>query len=200
MKKKKLEIILQGIKGYSNPKAKLEQYLTPANIAADILFRAYSLGDIKDKVIGDMGCGTGIFSIGSCILGAKKVYGVEIDREAVEDFYENLKSFNCRNIEILNKDVRDVKIDVDTVIQNPPFGSQNRHADIPFLIRAFEIGEVLYTIHNALTLNFIRKKVIKLGGKITHEIYYNFEIPKLFNFHTHEKIFMKIILLRVVKQ
>ncbi len=200
MRKKNLEMILQGVKGYSNPKARLEQYLTSASIAADILFRAYSLGDIEDKIIGDLGCGTGMFSIGAEILGARKIYAVDIDKEAIEDMIENIKRFKCENIEIFCKDVRDMEISVDTVLQNPPFGSQNRHADLPFLIKSTEIGNVVYTIHNAVTLNFIRVKIKTLGWKITHEFHYNFEIPRLFDFHTHEKIFREVILLRIVKQ
>ncbi|HHF09864.1 MAG TPA: DNA methylase, partial [Methanomicrobia archaeon] len=93
MKKKSLEIILEDVEKYTRPKNILEQYFTPANIAADILFLAYLNGDIKEKIIADFGAGTGIFTVGSCLLGAKKIYAVEIDREAIEILKENLKKF-----------------------------------------------------------------------------------------------------------
>ena len=48
IRKRDLEIILQGIPAHLNPKVKLEQYTIPANLAADILFHAcYTYGDIQ---------------------------------------------------------------------------------------------------------------------------------------------------------
>ena len=47
MKKKDLEIRLQSLKLFSEPKAHLEQYPTPSVIASDILFSAYAAGDIE---------------------------------------------------------------------------------------------------------------------------------------------------------
>jgi ribosomal protein L11 methyltransferase len=42
------------------------------------------LGDgNRELVIGDIGCGSGILSIGAVLLGAKKVYGVDLDPLAV---------------------------------------------------------------------------------------------------------------------
>ncbi|HEY9829926.1 MAG TPA: 50S ribosomal protein L11 methyltransferase, partial [Stenomitos sp.] len=42
------------------------------------------LGDGNSElVIGDIGCGSGILSIGAVLLGAKKVYGVDLDPLAV---------------------------------------------------------------------------------------------------------------------
>ena len=69
-KKKQLEMAIQSIPPHPNPKVELEQYSTPAIIAADLLWNAYSLGDIENSEIIDLGCGTGILSIGSLLLGA----------------------------------------------------------------------------------------------------------------------------------
>lgn len=51
----------------------------------------------KDMKILDMGCGSGILSIASSILGAKKVVGVDIDENAVRIANENvqLNNINC---------------------------------------------------------------------------------------------------------
>ena len=59
-KKKHLEMAIQKVPKHPNPKVDLEQYSTPATIAADLLWNAYSLGDIADKKVMDLGCGTGL--------------------------------------------------------------------------------------------------------------------------------------------
>ncbi len=49
------------------------------------------LGDpaAKDLVIADVGCGSGILSVGAILLGAKKVYAVDTDPLAVKSTIEN---------------------------------------------------------------------------------------------------------------
>ena len=64
MKQRQLEILLQQIPKTPTPIPHLEQYMTPATIAADVIFTAYNWGDIQDKFVVDLGCGTGIFAIG----------------------------------------------------------------------------------------------------------------------------------------
>lgn len=46
-KKRQLEMALQDIPPHQNPKINLEQYSTPSVIAADVLWNAYSIGDIE---------------------------------------------------------------------------------------------------------------------------------------------------------
>ena len=57
--------------------------MTPAPIAADILFTAYHWGDIEGKTVVDLGCGTGIFSVGAVYMGAKKVIGFDVDKNII---------------------------------------------------------------------------------------------------------------------
>lgn len=186
MNKKALEIALQGIAPHPDPSSNLEQYTTPAVIAADILFTSYLLGDIEGRKVVDLGCGTGIFAIGAKLLGAGTVIGVDIDDLAISAAKKNADSLGL-NVVLTTCDVSEFEEHSDTVIQNPPFGSQRRHADIPFLEKALEIGEVVYTIHNLKTDRFIKQKVSYLGAEITHEKEYKFEIRHMFSFHTSEK-------------
>ncbi|MDJ0619840.1 MAG: 50S ribosomal protein L11 methyltransferase [Calothrix sp. MO_192.B10] len=44
----------------------------------------------KDVVIADIGCGSGILSIGALLLGAKQIYAVDIDPLAVKSTMDNL--------------------------------------------------------------------------------------------------------------
>lgn len=51
---------LQSIPPHIKPKVELEQYTTPAKIAADLLWNAHALGDIEGLKVVDLACGTGI--------------------------------------------------------------------------------------------------------------------------------------------
>ena len=50
-KKKHLEMAIQNVPSHPNPKVDLEQYSTPAVIASDLLWNAYSLDDKDFKAL-----------------------------------------------------------------------------------------------------------------------------------------------------
>ena len=77
--KKALEIELSRLKGFIIAKVSSEQYITPSSIAAEVLWKAHLLGEVRDKTIVDLGCGSGILGIGALLLGAKKVIFVDND-------------------------------------------------------------------------------------------------------------------------
>lgn len=185
LKKKHLAIVLSQLKGFPEPKPELEQYRTPGNVAAELLWLAHSLGDIERRTVADLGAGTGVLSIGACLLGAKKVYAVEIDETALETARENAASLGIDCIEFINADVSGFSGRVDTVIMNPPFGSQVKHADRPFLLKAFEVSDTVYSIHLAKqeVRGFIESFVRDAGFSITHRVTVPFEIPAQFHFH-----------------
>jgi len=199
MSKKLLAVKLSKLKGFSNPKIHLEQYLTDPELAAEILWTAYMKGDIEDKIIADLGAGTGILGIGCLLLGAKFVYFVEIDPEAVEVLKENLKNYNFDNYDILNIDVKEFKEKVDTVVMNPPFGVQREHADIPFLEKATEISNVIYSIHNFeckdFIINFYKNKGFEID--FVKEDFLRLKATYWFTEKRYEKI--KVIWLRAYK-
>ena len=72
--KSALAIELSQLNVFPTPNIKLEQYPTDSEIAADILWTAFMRNDIKNKIIADFGCGTGLLGIGAILLGAKKVF------------------------------------------------------------------------------------------------------------------------------
>ena len=73
MKLRHLEMALQRCKGFEKPRAAWEQYQTPTPLAARLLYDAFLHGDIEQKTVMDLGCGTGILAIGAALLGAKKI-------------------------------------------------------------------------------------------------------------------------------
>ena len=123
MKKQQLEMTLQQLRPLSTRSEKLEQYSTPANVAADVVWDAYAEGDIRGKAVADLGCGNGILSVAAKLMGASHVLGVDIDPEALEVASWNAKSLGL-DIAFVEGDVTSVEGRFDTVIQNPPFGAQ----------------------------------------------------------------------------
>ncbi len=180
--KKKLEILIERCAPFKKPKIELEQYITPAPIAAEILNLAFLKGDIKDKVVFDLGCGTGRLAIGASLLEARAVKGFDIDDAAVEIAKKNSETlrsgagFHCLDILELRKKC-------DTVLQNPPFGVQKKGADRQFLEIAAETGKVIYSMHKTSTREFIKDYVEKLGGEITEIAPVDFVLPHSYRFH-----------------
>lgn len=196
-KKKHLEMAIQKVPKHPNPKVDLEQYSTPATIAADLLWNAYSLGDIADKKVMDLGCGTGIFAIASKLLGAASAIGVDIDKNSTD-----LASSYCGDVDFICSDICDLEndFDVDTIFQNPPFGSQKnakKGADLKFISKAVELSpKVLYSFHMASTEEFLISYFEKNDLEITHIFRYNFPIPKIYEFHTMESANVEVIVIR----
>ena len=186
MRKKHLAMLLSKLEGFKNPKPELEQYRTPGDVAAELLWLANGLGDIGGKVVADLGAGTGVLTVGACLLGARKVYAVEKDAEAVEVLRRNLVRTGLGEcVEIVNADVSEFGERVDTVVMNPPFGSQRKHADRPFLEKAFEVAGTVYSIHLAKppVRTFIERFAREHGFVITHRLALPLEIPAQFHFH-----------------
>lgn len=196
-KKKHLEMTIQKVPKHPNPKVDLEQYSTPATIAADLLWNAYSLEDIADKKVMDLGCGTGIFAIASKLLGAASAIGVDIDKDSID-----LASSYCGDVNFICSDICDLEndFDVDTIFQNPPFGSQKnakKGADLKFISKAIELSpKVLYSFHMASTEEFLISYFEKNDLEITHIFRYNFPIPKIYEFHTRESANVEVIVIR----
>lgn len=196
-KKKHLEMAIQKVPKHPNPKVDLEQYSTPATIAADLLWNAYSLGDIADKKVMDLGCGTGIFAIASKLLGAASAIGVDIDKDSTD-----LASSYCGDVDFICSDICDLEndFDVDTIFQNPPFGSQKnakKGADLKFISKAIELSpKVLYSFHMASTEEFLISYFEKNDLEITHIFRYNFPIPKIYEFHTRESANVEVIVIQ----
>ncbi|MEO2152452.1 MAG: METTL5 family protein [Thermococcus sp.] len=184
MRKKHLAMLLSKLEGFPEPKPELEQYRTPGNVAAELLWLAYSAGDIAGKVVADLGTGTGVLAIGAKLLGAEKVYALEVDGKALEVARKNAERAGVE-VEFIQADVSEFGERVDTVVMNPPFGSQRKGADRPFLLKAFEVADRVYSIHLAKpeVRNFIEKFSAEGGFASIRLTTVPFEIPAQFFFH-----------------
>jgi len=206
IKKSKMEIILSKLKVFSKPSLELEQYPLDGKNASDILWTAFSLGNIEKKTIADLGCGTGILGIGALLLGANKVYFLDKSQSAVQIAKENLQFVEKElDIELKSKalflvgDINDFKTKVQTVIENPPFGTKTEHADKLFLEKAMEIANVVYSIHKTSTLDFIEKFAKKNNFDLTNKVRFAFPLKQTMSFHKQKITMVDVSLIRIEK-
>ena len=157
---------------FDKPKPELEQYSTPPDIALDIIKKVNSAGNLSGTVA-DLGSGTGRLAIAAAILGAK-VTGFEIDEEAITIAKEYSEQKGLK-IKWINQPIEGIEYEFDTVIMNPPFGSQRPGADKIFLEKAMEIATHVWTIHLSETRKFIEKTVDNKNYQILE--LYEFEYP-----------------------
>lgn len=196
MSKKDLEIALERLESFKNPDPELEQYQTPANMASILLWKAKMEGCLEG-VVYDLGCGAGTLAIGASLLGAEAV-GVDIDPEALKIARKNAKKIGV-DVKFVRKDVKKIKASADTVVQNPPFGCQEKGKDRPFVKKALEIAPVVYSFHMAETKNFIEKYVNKLGGTLEYSLPLSFPLKKTMPWHEKNKEKIKVILCKFVR-
>lgn len=185
-KLKKLEEYLQSVDTFEKPKVLLEQYITPSHIASNLLFTIQNnYDDLDGKLICDLGCGTGMLSIGSALLGSSHVVGFDIDQEALAVARNNVDEMEIANVDFVQCDVMNGLNDsswhkaFDTVLMNPPFGTKkNTGIDMKFLKIAIHLSNnVVYSLHKSSTRDYIQKKTkeLKVEGKVIAELRYNLE-------------------------
>jgi len=202
--KKELAIFLSELKVFEVSKVKYEQYSTPSEYAADFLWKAYMNNDLYDRRVIDLGCGTGILTIGAGILGAK-IDGIDIDSDAIKTAKEN-RNFANRllntklNVRFFVRDIRKLKgLKAETVIQNPPFGTKIKHMDIIFLEKALEIAPVVYSMHKMETREFIEEYCRKRGFKSRLINKYLFSLQPTMKMHEKRKHNVEVGLWKIEK-
>ncbi len=149
IRKKDVKIVLSRVKGFKNPVPELEQYMTPPDVAADML-NIVRLHKKNGYSMVDLGSGTGMISFAGALYGFS-VKSVEKDPKAVTIMRKNLGMINKNeeknlDISIINKDVRFFKDESDVVVMNPPFGIQERDKNLVFLKKAFETSENVFAL------------------------------------------------------
>ena len=195
---KQLESDLQSLDSFENPKSLLEQYQTPPRVAAQILHMINIDVDLSGKVVLDLGCGCGILGLGCMNLGAGRVLGIDIDKEALIVAEQNRDDVGLTSdtVSFLQQDVvhmveGNLPPDMnrfDIVVSNPPFGIRThdcRNIDQLFVKKGLEFSDVVYFLHKSSIRNFWEKKAKEMKVKVEFLIEdMDFPIKCTYNFHT----------------
>ena len=210
--KKEFIFRIQTTETFIDPKIELEQYSIDASCAVDIIFFAgFEFNDINQKLIVDLGTGTGRLSIASTFFKPYYVLSVDIDLSAIFILKNNIKKLQLENIifpicadvkyfEILKFHLpKNLKI---TTIMNPPFGVQKRTADRVFLEKAFSFSDIIYSIHlgNKKVHNFISDFIRKYKWEIDYVLPFNMILERSFKFHKHKTKKIYVNVYRLIKK
>jgi len=190
--KRSLATKLGVVTGFENPRSGLEQYPTPPDLAAHVIHLSDLHGDIDGRTVLDLGTGTGMLALAAALRGPARVFGVELDRAALNTAVTNERRVAASapvhwvqgNATRLPLDIPDTV----TVVMNPPFGAQDgsRHADRGFLTTASRTAAVSYSVHNAGSQTFVESFAADNGGEVTHAFAADFAIDAQFDHHTNE--------------
>ena len=185
--KRDLEVILSKLKSFEKPSLTLEQYPTPSHIAAEWAWNMALKGEVAGKVIVDAGCGPGIIGLGLLLLGARKVIFIDKDQEIIPiclQNYEKIKEeYEIGAAEFVAHDFSLFDGEADIVVQNPPFGTKQEHADKKFLEKAFAVAPIVYSMHKWSTQKFVEAVCKDHDFKVTDLWRYEFPIKAVFKFH-----------------
>jgi putative methylase len=191
MSRATLAVILSKLSAFPKPKMYFEQYITPSEAAATILWDAHMRGLLSEKHIIDLGAGTGILGIGALILGAKHVSFIELDASLTPTIMENIQQAQetvsfMGSYEIITTDVsKGLSITGDLCLTNPPFGTKEKHADISFLKAALTTAPECYSFHKTPTLPYLRTWLMKERAYCIQEFPFTFNLGN--TMQQHEK-------------
>jgi putative methylase len=201
--KKQLAILLSKVDEHPEPKVSLEQYTLVSEEVSDLLWTIETtFGDISGKVLVDLGCGTGRLAIGSALLGASYVVGVDIDEVALRVAAESAKKLGVEDrTSWILASVQNLNLRADVVIQNPPYGVKREGADRPFLEAALRIAPIVYSLHKSGQRNrlFLKRFIKDLGGIIDRIVPLEVTIRPTFEFHTKKSYKVKADLYRIMR-
>lgn len=76
---------------------------------------------LTDTTVIDFGCGSGILAIGACLLGAKTVYAIDHDEQALVSTRQNAETNNINETQLItlhSSDITSIDIKADYLVAN----------------------------------------------------------------------------------
>nr|MDO8114723.1 50S ribosomal protein L11 methyltransferase [Candidatus Sigynarchaeota archaeon] len=212
MNKRQLISIIENMKTFDPARAKvqLEQYPTDAIAAVEMVFLAgFIHDDLYNTLVVDLGTGTGRLAISALCMGASRAVGIEIDLDAVLLAKENARAFELDNrFDIVLGDVLVQPLHLGsagagaTVLMNPPFGVQEKGADVRFLNAAMGLRgvRIIYSFHLKSEANraFLKKAIASKGWKLDELHETRMILPRLYKFHEKKRKEIEVDIYRIM--
>lgn len=202
IKKKDLELFIGRIEGFDKPKVFLEQYVSPPHLVSRLLWIAYlSYNDIYGRTIVDLGAGTGRLGLAAAYMGAREVYLIEIDFDAIRQAWRNTKKLGLEgSVNPICADVshKPIRKKMEVVLQNPPFGIHRRGMDLLFLMNALSYADVVYSIHKKEGISFIMDRLKSICRSVKLLFEEVIIIPKIYEFHWKDRHKVNVVAIRVL--
>jgi putative methylase len=199
-----LERRLSAVAGFERPTAALEQYATPADLAAHVLHLADLRGDLGGRTVVDLGAGTGMLALGAALRGATRVVGLEIDPGALATARANRARVDpAAPVAWVRADATRPPLATapaaTTVVTNPPFGAQtgNAGADRAFLGAAADLADVSYSVHNEGSRSFVEAFAADEGGRVTEAYAATLSVERQFEFHERDRAALPVEVYRI---
>jgi len=203
MKLKELECHLQEVDEFEEPKILLEQYPTRPHIAACMIHTmASTFDDVEDRSILDLGCGSGVLTIGCVMLGAATVLGLDLDPDALDTCQQNLEAFDIDNVDLVNGNVTDadqiLRQKFEVVVMNPPFGTKhNKGLDLLFLEKGIKLAtRAVYSLHKTSTREHVLKKGEAWGTKPQVVAELRYDLPATYKHHKKASVDIEVDFIR----
>ncbi|TBU09989.1 putative methyltransferase [Hamiltosporidium magnivora] len=197
MKLKEIKCKFQEVKGFENPNINLEQYITPPDIAASIIYTAHvRYDDIQNKNILDMCCGTGMLTYGISFFNPFHITCADVCMNALRGCRDNILNLNIENVSMLRMDFTRLPFSYkkfDVVFMNPPFGTKQAHADTRALESALYLSDTVYSLHKSSTRSFILKRFP--SAEVIACIKY--DLPSTYSFHKKKNVAIEVDLIRI---
>lgn len=126
---------------------------------------------VKGKTVFDIGCGSGILSIAAALLGAKKVYGIDIEDDAIQHSQENAKINYIESKVSFSKELNFVAIPKE-----------------PVLILMNMIESEQFQAWNSLPMLHNTPATLVISGLLSTQTDSYLQLAKARNWSLHEKI------------
>ena len=199
---KQHEIVLQAFAPFPSADPNLEQYPTPPGVA--VRFLNMAAGDVRGRRVVDLGCGTGILTVGAALLGASISIGVDVDAEALKVARRNLRLasevFGSLNVAFVRGRIPDFHFRADTVVMNPPFGMRRKGSDALFLTTAMAGAGVVWTLLGRRSDPFVARLAEGMGFRWERVADIPFPLTRSMPFHRRDRVKIEVSVYRLERR
>ena len=192
MRRSELVRTIESLAGPERPRAELEQVVTPAEAAADLLLAAERWDGLAGRSVLDLGAGTGRLAIGAALLGARPVVAVEVDARLAAVARTHARAAGVE-VEVVAAEVASWSRPAEVVVMNPPFGAQRRGADRPFWDRAFALASrSVHAFALADSRSFIARRAVARAAEILETRPVAWRLPRTFPHHRRRAVSLSV--------